>query len=84
MPLRLTTISTAGNDIEPVSTIISFPEHSTAGNVECVNVMAFSDNLNEPVEFLFLVIFTLITDTSPIYEIDDTRRIVPLASKKVS
>ena len=68
------------NDIEPVFEVITFSGSSiSAGDTECVEVQAVSDDLDEAIESLYLVIFSLSGD--PIFEIDDTRSIVPIFSE---
>ena len=63
------------DDFDEVLTTVTFPDNSETGALQCVTVTAFSDQLMEPDEIFFLVLFQIITDPTP-YSIDRQRMVV--------
>ena len=70
-------------DVEQVLTAIEFEGVSSAGDVECVEVVVLQDLISEETEFFFLGLFPIVGQTVPLV-IDPLRRfsIVNILNRK--
>ena len=61
------------DDIELVFMILEFPGSVNVGDTQCVDLMVFFDDIPEPTENLYIVIFELTTPPEPPFIIEPSR-----------
>ena len=67
------------DDIELVFMALEFPGSVNVGDTQCVDLMAFIDDIPEPTEILYILIFEISNPPVQIFMIDSSRTFAELS-----